>query len=62
MCVVVPYTYANHKCIVMWVVETSCIFLCESNYGVVDSCHLWDETHQLDVLNYPKVDLAHLLG
>ena len=40
VCVVVPYTYADHKCIVMWVMETSCIFLCKSNYEVVDSCHL----------------------
>ena len=40
--VVVPYPYANYEHIVVWVVETSSIFLCESNYRVVNSCHLWD--------------------
>ena len=38
--VVVPYTYVDHKCIVVRVMETSCIFLYESNYRIVDSCHL----------------------
>ena len=38
--VVVLHPYANYKCIVMWVMETSDIFLYEPNYRVVDSCHL----------------------
>ena len=50
--VVIPYTYADYKCIVMWVMETLGIFLREPNYGVVDSCHLWDIPHQLDLLNH----------
>ena len=49
--VVVPYPNANYKRIVVWVVETPGIFLCEPNYGVVDSCHLWDKACQLDVLH-----------
>ena len=40
--VVVPNSYANYKCIIVWVVETSSILLYESNYKVVDVCHLWD--------------------
>ena len=27
MCVIISYSYANDECIVMWVVETSSIFL-----------------------------------
>ena len=50
--VVVPYPYVNYKCIVVWVVEMPGIFLYEPNDGVVDSCHLWDGAHQLDVLNH----------
>ena len=52
MGVVVPYTYADYKCIIMWVMEASGIFLCEPNYGVIDLCHLWDVPRQLDVLNH----------
>ena len=37
---VVPHPYAYYERIVMWVVETPSIFLCESNYKVVDLCHL----------------------
>ena len=62
MSVVVPYTYANHKCIILRVVETLCIFFCESDHGVVNPCHLCDEPHQLDVLNHSKVVFACLLG
>ena len=62
MSVVVPYSYANNEGIVMGVVETSSIFLREFHYGVVDPCHLWNETHQLDVLNHPKVSLTCLPG
>ena len=51
--VVIPYTYADYKCIVVWVMETSGIFLHEPNYGVVESCHLWYVPHQLDILNHP---------
>ena len=40
MGVVIPYTYANYKCIVVWVTETLSNFLREPNYRVVDSCHL----------------------
>ena len=53
MGVVVPYPYANHEHIVVWVVETPGIFLCESNYRVVGLHHLQDEARQLDVLNHP---------
>ena len=60
--VVVPYPYANNERIVVGVVETSSIFLLEPNYGVVDLCHLWNETRQLDVLNHPKVSLTCLPG
>ena len=60
--VVVPHLYANNEGIVLWVVEMSCIFLCESDHKFVDSCHLWDESHQLDVLNHPKVRFACLSG
>ena len=59
--IIVPNTYAYYKCIIVWVVETLCIFLCESNYEVVDTYHLWDETHQLNTLNHPKIGLACLL-
>jgi len=59
--VVVLYLYANNECIIVWVVETLSIFLRESNYGVVDLCHLWDETRQLDVLNHFEVSLTSLL-
>jgi len=52
MRVVIPYIYANYKSIVVWVMETSNIFLCVPNYGVVDSCHLWNVPRQLDVLNH----------
>ena len=52
MSVVIPYPYVNNECIVVWVVETSSIFLREPNYGVVDLCHLWNETRQLNALNY----------
>ena len=52
MGVVVPHPYVNYKCIVVWVVEMPGIFLYEPNDGVVDSCHLWDGAHQLDVLNH----------
>ena len=51
--VVVPHPYANHERIVVWVVETPSIFLCEPNDRVVDPCHLQDRACQLDVLNYP---------
>ena len=53
MGVVVPHSYANYKHIVMSVVKTLGIFLCESNYRVVDLRHLRDEARQLDVLNHP---------
>ena len=62
MSVVVLYPDANNECIIMWVVETSSIFFRESNYRVVDLCHLWDKTYQLDILNNPKVSLAGFLG
>ena len=62
MSIGVSYTYTYHKCIFVRVMETFCIFFYESNYGIVDLCHLWDETHQLDILNHPKVGFARLLG
>ena len=40
MRVVIPYPYANDKCIIMRVMETSSIFLQEFDDGVVDLCHL----------------------
>ena len=43
MCVVVSYPDANDECIIIRVVETSSIFFCEFDDGVVDSHHLWDE-------------------
>ena len=43
--VVVPYPNANYKRIVVWVVETSSILLCEPDNKVVNLCHLWDEAH-----------------
>ena len=52
VCVVIPYAYANYKCIVVWVMEALGIFHCESNYGVVNSRHFWNIPHQLDVLNH----------
>nr|XP_023885735.1 F-box/kelch-repeat protein At3g23880-like [Quercus suber] len=56
--VVVPYPYANYERIVVWVVEMAGIFLYEPNYRVIDSCHLWDEAYQLDILhNSTKDDL-----
>ena len=58
MSVIVPYSYANNECIVVGVVKTSSIFLQKPNYGVVNPCHLWNETHQLDILNHPKVSLT----
>ena len=39
MGVVVPHLYANYERIVVWVVETPSIFLCESNYKIVHLCH-----------------------
>ena len=62
MCVIISYSYANDRCIVMWVVETSSIFLWEFNAGSVDPCHLWDEAYQLDIPNHPKVSLTSLFG
>ena len=62
MCVIIPYLYVDYKCIVVWVMETSGIFLHEPNYEVVDSCHLWNVPYQLEVLNHPQVGLACLLG
>ena len=53
MGVVIPYTYANYKCIIVWVIETLGIFLREPNYRFVDLCHLRDVPHHLDVLNHP---------
>ena len=38
--VIVSYLYTDYECIIMWVVETSGIFLYEPNYGIVDLCHL----------------------
>ena len=60
MSVVIPYVYANNECVVMWMVEMLSIFLREPNYRVVDPCHLWNETRQLDILNHPKVSLMCL--
>ena len=62
MSVEVPYPNTNNECIVVWVVKTSCVFFRESDYSVVNLCHLWDETCQLDVLNHPEISLAGLLG
>ena len=52
MGVVVPYPYANYECIVVWVLETPDIFLCQPIDRVVDPCHLRDKAHQLGVLNH----------
>ena len=62
MSVVVLYLYANNECIIVGVVETLSIFLREPNYKVVDLCHFWNKTRQLDVLNHPKVSLTCLSG
>jgi len=56
--VIVPYPSANNERIVMEVVKTSSIFLREPNYGVVDPCHLWNETCQLDVLKVLRAFLG----
>ena len=61
MSVEVFYPNTTNECIVVWVVGTSCVFFQESDYSVVNPCHLWDETYQLDVLNHPEVSLAGLL-
>ena len=42
MSVVVPNLHADYKHIIVWVVETSSILLCEPNYMVFDACYLWD--------------------
>ena len=60
--VVVPHFNANHERIVMRVVEMPGIFLCEPNDRAVNLCYLWDESHQLDVLNHPQVGFSCLLG
>ena len=39
--VIVSYPYTDYECIIMWVVETSGIFLCEPNYRIVNPCHFW---------------------
>ena len=62
MSVVVPCSNTDNECNVVWVVEMLSVFFRESNYRVVDSCHLWDETYQLDILNHPKVSLTCLVG
>ena len=46
----------------MQVVETLSVFFCEFDEGVVDLRHLWDNTHQLDVLNHFEVSLTGLFG
>ena len=53
MGVVVPYPNANHKRIVMKVVEAPSIFLCKPNDRVINLCHLRDESRQLDILDHP---------
>ena len=55
------YLDTNNECIVVWVVEKLSVFFRESNYRVVDKCHLWDETYKLDILNHLKVSLMSLL-
>ena len=44
----------------MRVVETSDIFFREFDDEIVDPHHLWDKTHQLDVLNHLEVSLTSL--
>ena len=53
MGVVVPHPNVNHERIIVWVVEMPGIFLYKPNDRVVDPCHLWDKSRQLDVLNNP---------
>ena len=62
MSVVISYSYADNKCIVVWVVETSGIFFQEFDDGVIDSWHLWHGTYQLDVMDQPQVSLIGLFG
>ena len=61
MSVVVPYPNTNNECIVALVVEMSSVFFRESDYRVVNLCHLWDETCQLDFLIHLEVSLVGLL-
>ena len=51
--IVVPYPNANHKRIVMRVVEAPDIFLCKPNDRVVNLCHLQEESCQRDILDHP---------
>jgi len=46
----------------MQVVEPSSVFFQESDYRVVDLCHLRYEACQLDVLDHSEVGLMGLLG
>ena len=62
ICVIVSYSDANDKRIVMWVVKMLSIFFRESNDGVVYPCYLWYGTCQLDVLNHPEVSFPSLFG
>ena len=62
MGVVVPYLNANHKCIIVRVVEAPDIFLYKLNDRVVDLCHLRDEFRQLDIVDHPQVSFACLFG
>ena len=52
---------ASVLALVALVVEMSSVFLRESDYKVVNLCHLWDETCQLDFLIHLEVSLVGLL-
>ena len=62
MRIVIPYPFANDKCVIMRVVKMSSILFREPDNGVVNPRHLWYETHQLDALNHPEVSLTGFFG
>ena len=62
MRIVVAYSYADNKRIIIRVVKTLGIFFRESNDRVVNLQHLWYRTCQLDVVSHPEVSFTGPLG
>ena len=62
MHVVVSYSYADDKRIVMRVVKTSSIFFREFDNGAFSLCYLWCGARQLNILDHPKVSFVGFFG
>ena len=62
MYVVVSYSYADDKRIVVRVVTMSHIFFRELNYRAFSPCYLWYGARQLNILDHPKVRFVGFFG